>query len=88
MAKPKKKIDWQKKYELEKKAREKDNETLNNTIQEISNERNKAEEKLEDKGKRHIIKIITQTHTIQDFEQAKERVRKLIDANVWYFEVT
>lgn len=83
----KKKIDYEKKFENLKKQSQKDIEHLRGELNTITEEKNKYYDKLQEKKKGYVIEIKAQTHTIIDLERAKERVKKLMEAGVWYFEV-
>lgn len=86
MVKPNK-IDYKKKYEALKKRTEKDKQYLNSEIDNLITEKNKYYDKLQEKSKGYTIKIKAQTFTIPDLGTARERIKKLIDANIWWFEV-
>jgi len=76
----KKKVNWEKKYKDLKKSSEESANILQDCIGGLNR-------KLQDKDKGHTISITAQTFTIKDIAQAQEKVRKLLDAGVWYFEV-
>jgi len=88
MKKELKKVDWQKKYENLKKGSERNENVLRDHITGLSKKETELTRELQDKRKGYIITIEAQSFIIKDYAQAQEKVRKLLDAGVWYFSAT
>lgn len=82
-----KEVDWEKRhktYMKNAKAREK---SLTQSIYELNERLEKEAQKNIEKKKGHTISLNAQIFTLPDHSSAKEKVKALVDAGVWYFEV-